>query len=726
MKTLLLFPPVMWNFGPYLSLPSLAAFLRHKGREVYQKDLNAELYDVIFSAEGMTQLHSEARARFRNLETRNRRLSVAEREEYLTLALGPVRDLSFYRETVEQIKASFRDIRNYELADGADRPPLAAIWKQYCAIKSLIIPDEDFLFGLPSFHIAEVFRYIEGPNKPLYHNMLQANIADAVQQIEPGLIGITFSVSSQIFPGLLAAYLAKKRSPESHVIVGGPVWTILRRNAQDILGKLPFIDSIGLYDGENTLLHLADSLESGKEVSDVCNVVTRHRDRGVKENRQIISDLDHLPCPDYDGLNRDLYFTPYPVLTYATARGCYHNQCAFCNFQSPDARFRTRSPELICEDLLQLRSISNLFYFSQECETPARFELIADHLLARGVDIKYQVFARFDKGFNPQVIKKLKDSGCRYIFFGLESASQRVNDLMRKKVEIEDAGRIINDCFAVGQNIVVSSIQGFPGETERECAETGEFYDLIRRAYGSKIRIAGSSHFFRLARGSKVDKNGDQFGLRTIFRAAAGELSLTYPAYDFQNPGDSALSSRLEQYRAKQPEILFNEHIVLIISAMNDGRDVQLSTVQPRTPSPERALLEDDAIKRSTFLLEKGASIIECVFDLGELQTGSRRRHAEAARLFYDEGNSVGNILHRFDQSDGDGLHRGSWLLVANVGAGKSIVVSSRMMPLLELLREKRAFADILRLIPTLALPEHLAPLCRMLSQMVGSEVLRL
>lgn len=50
MKVLLLFPPSWHPSQPYLSLPSLTAFLRQNGvSNVVQRDMNIELLDILLT-----------------------------------------------------------------------------------------------------------------------------------------------------------------------------------------------------------------------------------------------------------------------------------------------------------------------------------------------------------------------------------------------------------------------------------------------------------------------------------------------------------------------------------------------------------------------------------------------------------------------------------------------------------------------------------------------------
>ncbi|MEE1574287.1 MAG: hypothetical protein V1257_11925, partial [Candidatus Neomarinimicrobiota bacterium] len=50
---MLIFPPDWYPSEPYLSLPTLTAFLRGSGHRVVQKDMNLEMYDWFFSEKGL-------------------------------------------------------------------------------------------------------------------------------------------------------------------------------------------------------------------------------------------------------------------------------------------------------------------------------------------------------------------------------------------------------------------------------------------------------------------------------------------------------------------------------------------------------------------------------------------------------------------------------------------------------------------------------------------------
>ncbi|AOV99972.1 hypothetical protein [Dehalococcoides mccartyi] len=69
MKTLLIFPPQWIPYQPYLSLPSLTAYLKEHGVDTVQYDFNLEAYKVFFSEEYLRSLKSGLNAEFKRLDS---------------------------------------------------------------------------------------------------------------------------------------------------------------------------------------------------------------------------------------------------------------------------------------------------------------------------------------------------------------------------------------------------------------------------------------------------------------------------------------------------------------------------------------------------------------------------------------------------------------------------------------------------------------------------------
>jgi hypothetical protein len=378
------------------------------------------------------------------------------------------------------------------------------------------------------------------------------------------------------------------------------------------------------------------------------------------------------------------------------------------------------------QDLASLKNLSNAFYFSQECETPQRLAEISDQIMAQGLDIKYQVFARLDKRFSREIFVKLQRSGCQYVFFGLESGSQRVNNIINKGVDLRQAKRILADCHAAGQNVVVSSIKGFPTERPEEFKSTQDFYQTLYKNYGQDIRIAGSSHFFRLARDSRVDKKPEHFGLDHVWRSNAGELAMNYPSYRLApEHRNGELSQSLREYHAQLPHIVFNEHVVLIINAINGSRAQALRTTGPRPQTPAKTALDAGQIESGRFLLSEQSVLLDCAFNLVDLQKRSNSRRPLAEVQFYDQGRPPGEILARMEK-DEPPLEKHEILLAANPARGKARALNARLACLLRACVHPRSFSQLLEDMPGLGLPAQAEGLAKLLSGLVQTGVLKL
>ena len=115
------------------------------------------------------------------------------------------------------------------------------------------------------------------------------------------LIGISMAFPGQVQPGFSLAYLLKARIPGIHITVGGPAITqiLVRQTPENRIRILGPFDSAVLYEGEEALLELVDTLSSGEMREKIITGKTDTR-------------LDRLPAPDFEGLPLHLYFSPEP------------------------------------------------------------------------------------------------------------------------------------------------------------------------------------------------------------------------------------------------------------------------------------------------------------------------------------------------------------------------------------------------------------------------------
>jgi anaerobic magnesium-protoporphyrin IX monomethyl ester cyclase len=189
--------------------------------------------------------------------------------------------------------------------------------------------------------------------------------------------------------------------------------------------------------------------------------------------RPSIKSLDDLPFPAWDLVEIDRYKRiwygrhGYYSMNIATTRGCpYH--CNWCAKPIYGQRYATRSPKKVVEEMAWLaRSFSpdHLWIVDDVFGLkPGWVEEFARLLHERGLRVPYRCLMRADQ-VTPAVARALAASGCRMLWMGAESGSQKVLDAMEKGLRVDDirlASRLLR---AEGIDVGVFLQFGYPGET---------------------------------------------------------------------------------------------------------------------------------------------------------------------------------------------------------------------------------------------------------------------
>jgi len=134
---------------------------------------------------------------------------------------------------------------------------------------------------------------------------------------------------------------------------------------------------------------------------------------------------------------------------------------------------------------------------------------IADEIIRRKMDVTWSAVSRFDEGWTDAALDTLWKSGCRSLVFGLEAASQRVNDLIEKGIRNEEIQPTCDRILGHGFEMLVGAMIGFPGETEQEMLETAEF---LKRNMKNEL-FRGALAIFALNAGSYVYDHADEYGI---------------------------------------------------------------------------------------------------------------------------------------------------------------------------------------------------------------------
>ncbi|HYC87538.1 MAG TPA: radical SAM protein, partial [Chryseosolibacter sp.] len=94
-----------------------------------------------------------------------------------------------------------------------------------------------------------------------------------------------------------------------------------------------------------------------------------------------------------------------------------------------------------------------------------------EELKRRGLKISYECITRADR-MSEEVVRLLKETGCFRVWIGAESGSQKVIDLMDRRVEVNQVRDMIRMTKAQGIEAGTFIMLGYPGETESDIEET--------------------------------------------------------------------------------------------------------------------------------------------------------------------------------------------------------------------------------------------------------------
>jgi anaerobic magnesium-protoporphyrin IX monomethyl ester cyclase len=232
--------------------------------------------------------------------------------------------------------------------------------------------------------------------------------------------------------------------------------------------------AVVLGEGEVTLSALVGVLKAGGSPRDVAGVAMLNDDGRVVRSapRPFVRALDDLPLPAWDLVDVRRYQAiwrrrhGYHAMNVATTRGCpFH--CNWCAKPIYGQRYAVRSAASVVEEIAwlqreyhpdQVTVVDDVFGLQ-----PGWVSAFAACLQEAGVRMPFRCLMRADQ-INAEIVRALVAAGCRMVWMGAESGSQRILDAMEKGVrvaQIREAARMLQDG---GIDVGLFLQFGYPGE----------------------------------------------------------------------------------------------------------------------------------------------------------------------------------------------------------------------------------------------------------------------
>ena len=548
-RVALVFPPQGHFTQPYLSLPSLAAYLRQNGvPEVGLVDASIDSYDHFLSGSRLRRSLERVRAGegLASLEARDS-LGFSEMERYQALSeIDLIGDQVAARidEAVHVLRTSeeFYDYERYLWAGRTVEQGLRLFSAEYAPTR---LSAHGFVMQNRVERSADILAALTDEAHNPYIEFFRERTLPELRRLDPDLIGISATFPSQAIPTLTLARLIKEWKPEAHVTLGGGLLAYIAHKLSRRPEVWELIDSLVLLEGERPLLALCQVVDGQRELATVENAIWRDASGSVRVNplREPL-DIKTLPTPDFDGMPLDRYFSPELVMPLAITRGCYWGKCVFCTLYSViGPGYRGRSIEQAVDDIriLKERYGARHFYLAIEDLPPNMAKALPRAILEAELDVDWWCDARLEHDvFDQQVCDDLAASGCKRIAFGYESSSQRVLDRMCKGIDPEASLELVKRVHDAGISVTLYVMVGFPTETREEARATLdtilEHRDLIQEV---SVRV------FYLDESSEIYKRREEFDILEVYPDPEADLQVYY---DFKTGSGMSRREAREAY----------------------------------------------------------------------------------------------------------------------------------------------------------------------------------
>jgi anaerobic magnesium-protoporphyrin IX monomethyl ester cyclase len=314
-------------------------------------------------------------------------------------------------------------------------------------------------------------------------------IGSEIAQVKPDLVGITTTTENRFFSFRLAD-IVKQAYPPAWVALGGPH---LYTTARDTLAHVKAVDVVVMGEGENTVVELVRAIQKDVSLEKVLGLAYREgQNTVVAPPRPLISDLDRLPLPARHLEPWDLYNCLMEVpgegelraANMITSRGCSFS-CNFCATPINWGRqVRGLSPEKVLREIehliRQYQARVIWFYDDTFNYDPQRLDRICHLIMERSLDIRWYCEVRVDL-LNKASLERMVRSGCYYVGFGVETASERISrEIIGKKATLKKSLEVIDWCQEFGITANPFFIFSHPTETFSEAHQTMELIEAIK------------------------------------------------------------------------------------------------------------------------------------------------------------------------------------------------------------------------------------------------------
>lgn len=557
-RVLSLIPPMTQLNTPYPSTAYLTGFLRSRGIDAVQEDLALALVLKLFTPAGLEALRGCALMQPEAQRTASVHNFLDQFDAYRA-TIGPViaylqgRDSTLaYRIAARGLLPEgprFSALENY-VDDGSGDPlgwAFGALGVQDKArhLCTLYLNDLSDVIRDAADERFEFVRYAESlaSSQPSFDPLADALAAPptlvdqllhdltlaALHRHQPTLVLLSVPFPGAMYAALRIAQTIKAQNPHVRIGLGGGFVNTELRELKDPR-VFDFVDYVTLDAGERPVLSLIEHLhgERGKQ---------RLQRTFLRENGEVkyvnLAEPDipfeDVGTPTWDGLPIERYLSLLDMLNpmhrlwsdgrwnkLTVAHGCYWKKCSFCDVSLDYiGRYETATASTLADRIEKIvhETGQTGFHFVDEAAPPKALKALAEELIRRDLQISWWGNIRFEKTFTPELSELLAQSGCIAMSGGLEVASDRLLNLMKKGVSVEQVARVTKGFADAGILVHAYLMYGFPTQTLQDTVDALEY---VRQLFENGCIQSGFFHRFSCTVHSPVGMDPAAYGVELI------------------------------------------------------------------------------------------------------------------------------------------------------------------------------------------------------------------
>ena len=556
-RVLSLIPPMTQLNTPYPSTAYLTGFLRSRGFEAVQEDLALALVLRLLSRQGLVEVADAVDLVPPAQHTQTIEAFVAQRARYLATIEPVIAFLQGRDSTLAHRIASrqylpegprFASLDVYMDDEGGDplawafgalglndkAKHLATLYLNDLAdvLRDAIDPRFEFVRYGESLAASQasfepLAQALAAPNN-LIDDTLVGLTLDALRVHQPTVVLISVPFPGSVYAAFRIAQAVKTHNPQIVTLLGGGfVNTELRELTEPRV--FDYFDYVTLDSGERPLLSLLAYLQGQRSRQRLVRTFVRDTESQKVQYINLVEPdvpFEEVGTPTWDGLPLERYLSLLDMLNpmhrlwsdgrwnkLTVAHGCYWKKCSFCDvsldyigrYESASATVLVDRIETIIQETRQTG-----FHFVDEAAPPKSLKALATELLKRDTGISWWGNIRFEKTFTPDLCDLLAQSGCIAVSGGLEVASDRLLNLMKKGVSVDQVARVTRAFSDAGVLVHAYLMYGFPTQTVQD---TVDALELVRQLFANGCIQSGFFHRFTCTVHSPVGLHPEEYGV---------------------------------------------------------------------------------------------------------------------------------------------------------------------------------------------------------------------